>query len=104
MSTVWLDVGTLADFSDDRFAYRNDSLHIGIFRVDGEIFAVDNLCTHGNALLTDGEFEDCFIECPLHAGLVDLRTGKAAGTPIIRDTRRYEVRLEDDRILLALPE
>ena len=104
MSGTWHKVGHKDDFEDGRFAYRADSFHIGIFLCGEDVFAIDNLCTHGNALLTDGELEDCLIECPLHAGLVDVRTGKAAGAPINRDARAYRARIENGAIFLELPE
>jgi nitrite reductase/ring-hydroxylating ferredoxin subunit len=68
---------------------------IGIFRVDGELHAIDNVCTHAFALLTNGFQEGCLVECPLHAGFFDIRTGKAQGTPVERDVATYPVKIED---------
>ncbi len=103
MSGNWVLAAQLDDFDDDRVAFKTEGFHIGLFRVDGAIYALDNICTHGNAMLTDGEFDGCLIECPLHAGLVDLRDGRACGTPITRDTRRYEVRVDGDAVYVELP-
>jgi nitrite reductase/ring-hydroxylating ferredoxin subunit len=103
MSARWVDAGALADFDAGRRALQVDGLHIGIFVVGAEAFALDDICTHGNARLSDGDIDGCMIECPLHAGLVDLRTGKAAGAPIIRDTRTYPTKVVDGRVLVELP-
>ena len=99
----WEDVGDITAFENGRMSYKSGSAHIGLFLVDGSVHAIDNLCTHGNACLTDGELEDSLIECPLHAGLVDVRTGRAAGAPIIRDSRTYAVRVDNGRIFVELP-
>src|SRR5215471_2626792 len=64
-----------------------EGVKIGLFRVDDEIHALDDICTHGAAMLSDGEFEGHEVECPLHAGLVDVRTGRALSAPVTRDTR-----------------
>lgn len=70
----------------------------------GEVCATDNVCTHGQALLSEGWLtEDGCIECPLHAGLFDIRTGAGQGPPIDDDLRTYPARVEDGQILVQLP-
>ena len=102
MGDQWINAGDIKDFDDDRLVYIGGDLQIGLFQVDGVIYAIDNICTHGNACLSDGELEDCFIECPLHAGLVDLRTGEAVEAPITRDTRAYKTRVVDGVVQFSL--
>jgi nitrite reductase/ring-hydroxylating ferredoxin subunit len=70
---------------------------------DGTWCASDNLCTHAAARLTDGWLEGCTIECPLHAGRFDLRTGAGQGAPIEDDLLVYPVRVEGDDVLVQLP-
>ena len=48
---------------------------IAVFRMGEEIFALHDLCTHGHARLSEGFVENGCVECPLHQGLVDIRTG-----------------------------
>ncbi|WP_010686996.1 non-heme iron oxygenase ferredoxin subunit [Methylobacterium mesophilicum] len=78
-------------------------LSLALFRVDGAWYCTDNVCTHAYALLTDGWLEGCLIECPLHNGQFDVRTGEGQGAPIIEDLRTYPVRVEGDAVLVALP-
>ena len=47
---------------------------VAVFRSGGALYAVDDTCTHQDASLTDGYLEGCFVECPLHASIFDLRT------------------------------
>ncbi|WP_025373885.1 non-heme iron oxygenase ferredoxin subunit [Advenella mimigardefordensis] len=77
---------------------------IGLFRVDADVYALDDLCTHGNALLSDGEMDGHGIECPLHAGLFDVRDGSVMCAPLTRATRCHKVRIQDDAVYVAVPE
>ncbi|WP_372801683.1 FAD-dependent oxidoreductase [Paracoccus seriniphilus] len=72
-----------------------DGLRLALFALDGEIHATGNICTHAFALLTDGHVENGCVECPLHQGLFDIRTGRAQGTPVTKDIATYDVRIED---------
>jgi len=100
----WTELGTTDDLFGQRAcrALKVCGHHVGLFRVEGEILAVDNICTHGNAQLTDGEVEGSQVECPLHAGVFDLRTGKALTAPLNRDVRAHAVRSEGGKVFLQL--
>ena len=60
-------------------------------------------CTHGGALLSDGYFDRHTIECPLHQGCFDVRTGEATGAPATRALRTVAVREHNSRIELGFP-
>lgn len=70
----------------------------------GEFRATDNVCSHEYALLSEGWVENGCIECPLHAAQFDIRTGKAMSAPADEDIAVYEVKLEGEDILIALPQ
>ncbi len=71
---------------------------IAIYRIDGVYYATSDVCTHSNATLSEGEVVEGYIECPLHFGLFEIATGKAAGAPVTVDLRTYPVRVEGTRI------
>ena len=48
---------------------------LAVFNAGGELFAIDDTCTHQDASLSDGWLEGCLIGCPLHASSFDLRSG-----------------------------
>lgn len=75
---------------------------IAVYRVGSEVFATDNVCTHGMALLTDGFLDDDVVECPLHGGMFNVKTGKALCEPVDCDVKVYETRLIDDMIQVLL--
>ena len=65
---------------------------IAVFHTDdGEVFAIDDTCTHQDASLADGWLEGCVVECPLHASCFDLRTGQVSGPPAKRPVRTHRV-------------
>lgn len=68
---------------------------IAVFNDGGELFAVDDTCTHQEASLSEGWLEDCAVECPLHAASFDLRTGQPSGPPATRPVRTHAVHVRD---------
>jgi anthranilate 1,2-dioxygenase large subunit len=79
-----------------------DGTHVVLYRLSGEIFATAGICTHALALLSEGWVEDGKIECPLHQGQFDIRTGKALCPPVTEDLRTYAVKVEGNDIFLDL--
>jgi nitrite reductase/ring-hydroxylating ferredoxin subunit len=77
--------------------------HIAIFNIDGTFFATDNICPHAYALLSDGWLDNDVVECPLHGGQFNVRTGKALCEPADCDLRVYPVRIEDGNVEVLLP-
>lgn len=78
---------------------------VAIYHLEGGTFwATDDLCTHGAASLSDGFLDGDVIECPLHGGCFEVRTGKGLGEPIERDIATYPVRVEGGEVLIAWPD
>lgn len=100
----WLTLGPLAEVFGDRAcrSLKLGGVQVGLFLVDGEVYAIDDICSHGNARLSEGEIDGFEVECPLHAGLFDIRSGKALSAPLTRDVRSHEIRLEEGVLHLRL--
>lgn len=79
-----------------------DGKEIALYDIEGQIFATDDICTHAYAKLSDGWFDKGEIECPLHAGRFDARTGKATAPPCVDDLKTYPVRVENGEIQVKL--
>jgi naphthalene 1,2-dioxygenase system ferredoxin subunit len=75
---------------------------IALYKVGGTVFATDNTCTHGQARLCDGFLDGYEIECPLHQGKFDIRTGRATCAPAAQDLRSYPVRIENGQVFVDL--
>ena len=78
-------------------------LDVGIYKLDGEFYAIDDICTHAYAMMTDGYIEDGQIECPFHGACFDIKTGKALTAPATIDLRPYPVKVEGDQISVGVP-
>lgn len=56
-----------------------DDIEIALFKINGEIFAVSNICPHQKThLIYEGFVENCKVICPVHGWEFDLRTGELA--------------------------
>jgi naphthalene 1,2-dioxygenase ferredoxin component len=77
---------------------------IALFKLDGAIYALPGLCTHGHAELAGGYVEGDLIQCPMHGGMFDIRTGKAAGEPCTVDLEVLPVKIDGDQVYVGLPE
>jgi 3-phenylpropionate/trans-cinnamate dioxygenase ferredoxin subunit len=75
---------------------------IALANVDGEYYAIDDVCTHDGGPLDQGEVFGDQIECPRHGARYDVRTGKALTLPAIFPVKTYPVRVEGKDILLEL--
>jgi len=73
---------------------------VAVFNADGELYAVDDTCTHQDASLADGWLEGCLIECPLHAASFDLRTGRPTCPPAKQALRTHRVSIADGYVRL----
>jgi nitrite reductase/ring-hydroxylating ferredoxin subunit len=77
-----------------------DRERIMLANVDGQFFALRDMCGHRNAPLSRGRLEGCIVECPLHFAQFDVRTGKLVDGPISADVPIYEVRVEGDTVFV----
>lgn len=75
---------------------------VAIYDLDGTLYATDDVCTHAYARLSDGWLDNGEIECPLHAGRFDIKTGKATSPPCVTPIKTYPVRLVGDEIQVKL--
>jgi nitrite reductase/ring-hydroxylating ferredoxin subunit len=102
----WVRVAGVADVDKgSMIGVELMGLNLAVYHLaSGEFCVTDNLCTHAYALLTEGWLEDNIVECPLHAGGFDVRTGKGQGAPIEQDLKTFPVRVQGDDIMIGLPE
>jgi nitrite reductase/ring-hydroxylating ferredoxin subunit len=104
VSTDWIRIASTSEIAEgESHAIEIMGLSLALYHVGESWFCTDNVCTHAFALLTDGWLEEHIIECPLHGGQFDIRTGKALGAPVDIDLKTFPVRIEGDDILIALP-
>ena len=99
----WIDATAVDDVpTDDVIGMLVAGRDVALYSAGGAIFATDNICTHGQARLCEGFLEGHEIECPLHQGKFDVRTGQPTCAPVTEAIRSYPVRVEGGRVFLAL--
>lgn len=81
-----------------------DGTAIAVVRTDGEVFAIDDTCSHGAVSLAEGEVDGCTLECWLHGSRFDLRTGAPLSLPATDPVPVYPVKVEDGTVLVATQE
>jgi len=73
-----------------------------LINLDGEFYALNDCCTHEDASLSDGTIEGDEIECPMHGGAFEIKTGMPAAFPVVVPAQTYEVRVVGDDIQIGM--
>ncbi len=92
----WVTVAEEKDLPPGTFRCVDiDDVMVAVFNLDGEYHAIENVCSHEYAELTDGELEGGEIVCPLHGARFDIRTGEAMTPPAYEPVAKLPVRVDD---------
>src|SRR5690606_38902263 len=75
---------------------------IALYRIEGEFYATDGICTHENVGLADGFVEGDRIECPLHSACFEIKTGKVLCAPAEVDLKIFPVKVEGDTVYVGV--
>ena len=91
LSELTVDVPLRVDVGD---------LEVAVVRHGEEVFAIEDECSHAAVALSEGDVEDCTIECWLHGSRFDLRTGKPTGLPATEPVPVLAVQIDGDDVLI----
>lgn len=103
MALEWyyaIDASEVED--DDVVGVVINDLEVAVYRVDGKFYATEDICTHGQATLSEGVVVGDVIECPIHQGRFCIRTGQPKGGPVSVSLRTYPTKLESSRIFVQI--
>jgi 3-phenylpropionate/trans-cinnamate dioxygenase ferredoxin subunit len=103
VAVSWLPAGKVSDLPPGRvrLVMGPDDQRLAVCNVDGEFYAIEDVCTHDGGPLDQGELEGEEIECPRHGGRFDVRTGRATMMPAVMPVRTYAVRIDDDDLFVS---
>ncbi|MAM86678.1 Rieske (2Fe-2S) protein [Marinobacter sp. UBA2678] len=102
---TWTTVCKTDQIEEDiPYSAKLESKEIGIYLLNGEYYALEDVCPHAYALLSEGFVEDGQVECPLHEALFDIKTGKCLRGPAERDIKVLPLRITDGEIQLNTAE
>lgn len=86
----------------DRMVIEVDMHRIAVFNVDNRYYAIEDMCTHDEGPLAEGELRGTVIECPRHGATFDITNGKALTMPATQPAPRYETRVVDGEVQIAI--
>ena len=103
---AYVTVATTDQFEDgDRIVAEIGDTYVAVFKVDGKFYAVEDICTHDDGPLADGELhtakEEPTIECPRHGAHFNLATGKPT-FPAVVAVDRYPVKIEGNEVQIDM--
>ncbi|WP_319455900.1 MULTISPECIES: bifunctional 3-phenylpropionate/cinnamic acid dioxygenase ferredoxin subunit [unclassified Mycobacterium] len=97
---AWIKACSVGDFEPDEGIRVEADPPVAVFHVDGEYFAIGDICTHGQSSLAEGYLDGTEVECSWHFAKFCLRTGRALTLPATEDVATYPVRVEDDIVFV----
>ncbi len=83
---------------DEPLGVTVDDQEVAVARQGEEFFAVEDTCSHAAVALSEGDVEDCTIECWLHGSRFDLRTGKPTGLPATEPVATFPIEVRADGV------
>ena len=90
-----------ADIPEGRgFQVVTDTLAVAVFKVGDRYYVIDDACTHGPGLLSEGEVDGDIVECNFHSGAFNICTGAVAGPPCMIPIRTYYTVVRDGQVLI----
>ena len=98
----WHEVAKTSELSPGEVMYvevGNDP--VALINLEGEFFALHDMCTHQDASLSDGEVIGDEIECPMHGGAFEIRTGLPTNFPVVVPVETFAVKTVGDVVLVA---
>jgi 3-phenylpropionate/trans-cinnamate dioxygenase ferredoxin subunit len=101
-----IEVAAAADFPPGSTKIvREGSLFVGVYNCGGELYAIEDRCSHDDGPLCEGDWDEdlCRVICPRHGSAFDLSTGTPRSLPATEPVETYPVRVVDGTVVLDLP-
>ncbi len=97
--TDWLDVGAESDLHEgENIVIDVDGVDVAIYRLDGQLYAIEDVCSHDGAEIASGELEGDEIICPRHGARFCIKTGEVKCAPAYENIDTFPVQIKDGRI------
>jgi 3-phenylpropionate/trans-cinnamate dioxygenase ferredoxin subunit len=73
---------------------------LAVSNVDGELYAIDNRCTHDDGPLGEGKLRNGRVICPRHGAAFDAKTGRVLSLPAVRNVQAFRVTVDGDDVFI----
>jgi 3-phenylpropionate/trans-cinnamate dioxygenase ferredoxin subunit len=81
-----------------------EGYYVAVFNVDGTFYAIEDVCTHDDGPVAEGDLRGFEIECPRHGARFDIRTGAVLAMPAVVPVKVFPVRIAGDEVQLGFEE
>src|SRR5689334_19034706 len=99
MALEFVTVATIHDVPAGELAsYDVGGTRVAVANVEGTFHAFDDICTHQQCSLAEGDLDETTVTCPCHGSQFDVTTGAVLAAPAVRPVRSYRVRVEGDAL------
>ena len=99
----WVKAANTKDISNEEIVSMDlEGRELMLIKKDGNISALDRICTHERADLSMGFLGENYITCPLHLSQFEVETGKALNPPAENQLKSYKVKIEENGIYVLL--
>ena len=96
---AFVKVGKLQDVPPGSAkVYEVNGRAVAVCNVDGDLYAIDDVCTHDEGSLDQGELEGFEIECPRHGARFDVRSGEVTALPAVLPVDTFKVRVQGEDV------
>ena len=99
-----IEAGSVGDIPAGRVKLVHDEsedLRIAVCNLDGQFFAIEDVCTHDGGPLDQGNLEGDEIECPRHGARFNVRTGEATLMPAVMPVQTFPIKIEGNQVFVS---
>jgi 3-phenylpropionate/trans-cinnamate dioxygenase ferredoxin subunit len=101
----WIYAGEMSALTEDTpLSAKISDVPVGVYTLNGNLHALEDVCPHADALLSQGFVDGDYVECPLHGALFHIPTGKCTKGPAERDLSLFEVKVEGSKVMVRSPQ
>jgi 3-phenylpropionate/trans-cinnamate dioxygenase ferredoxin subunit len=100
---TWWPVAAESDIEEGKMrAFSIEGSEVVVCHSRDGWFALDDICSHAYARMSEGRLRGCRLICPLHGASFDVRDGSVLGAPAVSPLKAHALRIVDGRIEVAL--
>ena len=99
----WIDVVSESAMADgEHLVVDVDGYDVAVFKIDGQFYAIEDVCTHDGAEIASGELDGDEIICPRHGARFCVKTGQVKCAPAYEDVETFPVRIQAGRLQVGV--